>query len=323
MSPQRRRFEPLWLVAAFFAIVVVVAGVMLVAEISARGDREGEADSSILTDSEPVAMPPAPGTTTPPTPAPPETTVPPATSTTSTTTTGSSTSTSTTTSTIPMPETRLLATSPLGHPIYAVGTGDPDGVPVLAVGNIHGNEPGGLRVVDLIRQLEVPAGVRLWLIDTVNPDGLAAGTRTNSRGVDLNRNADSGTWQSVGAGTSRYSGPAPASELETQGVQAFIDSVQPVVAVWYHQAANWVDDNTSVARYDLLLRYADLVGMDVVETSCVTACVGTISSYVNRTVPGASAWVVELPSDVSGELAALHAAAFMRIADEAVSPIGE
>jgi len=59
---------------------------------------------------------------------------------------------------------------------------------VLVVGSIHGDEPGGLAVTRRLRRRPPPSGVELWVIDTLNPDGLARGTRQNARGVDLNRN---------------------------------------------------------------------------------------------------------------------------------------
>ena len=61
-------------------------------------------------------------------------------------------------------------------------------VRVLVVGDVHGNERAGERIVARLRRVRTPRGVRLWLVRTANPDGVAAGTRQNARGVDLNRN---------------------------------------------------------------------------------------------------------------------------------------
>ena len=59
---------------------------------------------------------------------------------------------------------------------------------MLVIGSIHGNETAGHAVIARLRAATPPAGVRLLLVRTANPDGVAAGTRQNARGVDLNRN---------------------------------------------------------------------------------------------------------------------------------------
>jgi protein MpaA len=59
---------------------------------------------------------------------------------------------------------------------------------VLLVGCIHGDECAGLRILSAVGARRPPAGVQLWLVDELNPDGTAAGTRQNAHGVDLNRN---------------------------------------------------------------------------------------------------------------------------------------
>ncbi len=58
---------------------------------------------------------------------------------------------------------------------------------VLVVGCIHGDECAGTAVVRRLEQLP-PPDFDLWVVPTLNPDGRAAGTRENARGVDLNRN---------------------------------------------------------------------------------------------------------------------------------------
>ena len=89
---------------------------------------------------------------------------------------------------------------------------------------MHGDERAGTRVVRRLRRLPLPAGVDLWLVPTMNPDGAAADVRTNAHAVDLNRNFPR-YWRSAGAGTATWSGPSPASEPETRALQALLRSV--------------------------------------------------------------------------------------------------
>jgi deazaflavin-dependent oxidoreductase (nitroreductase family) len=104
----------------------------------------------------------------------------------------------------------------------------------LVIGSMHGDEPAGTRVVRRLRSAPVPPGADLWLLPTVNPDGAAAGRRTNDQGVDLNRNFPR-HWVEAGEGTATWSGPTPASEPETRAVQALLRQVRPRTVVVLHQ----------------------------------------------------------------------------------------
>ena len=110
----------------------------------------------------------------------------------------SSAGTATTASTAPTttaPTTSAVATTPpvpdfvqevvFGHsvegrPLRAIERGTPGGTVVLVIGVIHGDEPAGAGVVERLRTAPLPEGIDLWLVDSVNPDGQLAGTRTNA-----------------------------------------------------------------------------------------------------------------------------------------------
>ncbi|MFM8352403.1 MAG: DUF2817 domain-containing protein, partial [Actinomycetales bacterium] len=82
-----------------------------------------------------------------------------------------------------------IGTSALGAPIHAYVLGDPEATTrVVVLGQMHGNEPAGTEVISALRNLTPPEDTALWLIPTMNPDGQTRGSRTNARGVDLNRN---------------------------------------------------------------------------------------------------------------------------------------
>ena len=95
------------------------------------------------------------------------------------------------------------------RPITVVRRGTEGGTKVLVVGVIHGDEDAGADIVDVLRLAEVPVGVELWLVRSMNPDGQSHQVRHNANGVDLNRNfaqnwgpvAEPGNWE--------YAGPLP------------------------------------------------------------------------------------------------------------------
>ena len=79
-----------------------------------------------------------------------------------------------------------LGRSERGRLIVAYRVGDPHGTPVLVFGCIHGTECAGISIARALER--VHPNFDLWIVPNLNPDGYAAGTRQNARGVDLNRN---------------------------------------------------------------------------------------------------------------------------------------
>jgi protein MpaA len=70
----------------------------------------------------------------------------------------------------------------------------------------------------------------------VNPDGLAARTRTNARGVDLNRNYDTHNRKE----RARHGGK-PLSEPESRYIKGLIDRFRPSRIMSIHQPIRCVD----------------------------------------------------------------------------------
>jgi protein MpaA len=199
----------------------------------------------------------------------------------------------------------------IGHsvehrPIAATRVGDPAAaVRVLVVGDVHGNERAGERIVARLERAH-PDGVRMWLIRTANPDGVAAGTRQNARGVDLNRNFPH-RWRAGARGT-YYPGPRPASEPETRAVMRLVRRVRPQLAIFYHQHMRIVV-RARGADPALQRGYARRTGLPL---RSLPAYHGTAVSWENLVVPGGSAFVVELaggPAD-----ARRHARAVLALA---------
>ena len=177
------------------------------------------------------------------------------------------------------------------RPITAIETGDPDSPRrALVVGCIHGNEPAGIAIARALTNTPVPPEVDLWVVADLNPDGVAAGTRANAHGVDLNRNFPY-RWRPLGAlGSSSYAGPRPLSEPESRAIAALIRRVRPTLGIWYHQALNVVDN--SQGPRPLERRYAIATGMSL----------RRLPDYPGSAVGdedhrfGPTAFVVELPA---------------------------
>src|SRR5690348_4154123 len=74
-------------------------------------------------------------------------------------------------STLPV-RRELIGRSVRGRPIYVYRLGRSGGRPVLVVGCVDGDEPAGIAIVTALRRVQPPTGVDLWLLPTINPDGL-------------------------------------------------------------------------------------------------------------------------------------------------------
>lgn len=113
---------------------------------------------------------------------------------------------------------------------------------VLVIGSMHGEEPAGIRVVDALATIALPPDLDLWTLRTMNPDGLATGTRRNGNDVDLNRNWPGSLYPSV---VTSGSGPYPMSEPENQALMRLVSAIesrQPLDwAISYHQPLSTID----------------------------------------------------------------------------------
>jgi murein DD-endopeptidase MepM/ murein hydrolase activator NlpD len=154
---------------------------------------------------------------------------------------------------------QVIGYSVLGRPIVAwrIGSGP---IKVVLVGDIHGEFEANTYTLTVqllahfqARPGEVPANVSLWLIPTMNPDGLATGHRWNANDVDLNRNADTdldgcagNDWSPDTVGLEGdhpgAGGAYPFSEPEARAVRDFLNDAW--IAVFYHSAAGAIFTDT-------------------------------------------------------------------------------
>jgi hypothetical protein len=157
---------------------------------------------------------------------------------------------------------QVIGESAGGYPIESFQMGNGHNQIVL-IGAIHGGYEWNTALLAyrlllyFSAQSElVPSNVTLHIVPVANPDGMYATTgstgpfvvtdvsgdttmgRTNSNGVDLNRNWGC-DWSSVAIWqqTVVSGGTRPFSEPETSALQGYINNVDPDVVIWLHSAA--------------------------------------------------------------------------------------
>ncbi len=208
----------------------------------------------------------------------------------------------------------MIGQSVQGRDITAYRMGTPGGRPVLLIGVIHGDEAKGFGITKMIRTMPTPKGIDLWIIDSINPDGQAADIRYNANGVDLNRNV-SYNWTYIPKTTTdgEYSGEAPADQPETQALEKFVGEIKPYITMFWHQDANRVSPGG--AHREIPTQFAELVGLSAASTPCTGGCTGTFTQYINHTIKGGTAFIVELPGndEVTPAMVKLHAEATLRV----------
>ena len=192
---------------------------------------------------------------------------------------------------------------------------DPNRVVVLVVGVIHGDEQAGLEVIKELRAMlpsEIPANVDLWLLPTINPDGVAAKQRHNANQVDLNRNFPY-NWAKMGKpGYWQFAGKSKASEPETKAIVAFMREIKPALGIWYHQDLNIISPGTGLEG-TMRSTYSRLTGIPIKRITGGTYT-GVAATWQRRSVKDGMAFVVELGETLNLTQAQVHSKAVLDIA---------
>src|SRR6266496_773744 len=183
--------------------------------------------------------------------------------------------------------TVLLGRSWQGRPITAVEVGNPAGTHMLVIGCIHGNETAGIAIADALERL-APRDLDLWIVPDLNPDGVAADTRQNAHGVDLNRNFP---WRWRPLSGVYASGPRPLSEREARIAHALILRLHPHLTIWFHQHLDMVWASGGERRIEKV--FARVSGLSY---HPMPQLAGSAISWQNNTLPGTTAFAAELPA---------------------------
>jgi murein peptide amidase A len=185
-----------------------------------------------------------------------------------------------------------IGASVQGRPIVAWEIGNPRAEEhVLVVGCIHGNECAAIPVSRGLVHGFLPRMVDLFVLPNLNPDGFAANTRQNGRGVDLNRNFP-WHWRHMGHPWSVfYSGPHRLSEPEARAGRRFFLEHRPDITIWFHQHMDLVWDSGGDQRIQRC--FARLSGLRLRH---LPALAGSAHDWINHTFPDHTSIVVELPA---------------------------
>lgn len=109
---------------------------------------------------------------------------------------------------------------------------------LLFLGGVHGDEIEGIWLMEEVIErwkLSFPQlsfGIGVWA--RVNPDGVAANTRLNGRGVDLNRNLPTKDWTPEVKNPRYPPGPVAASEPENVALIKLIEQCKPAAILSAH-----------------------------------------------------------------------------------------
>lgn len=163
---------------------------------------------------------------------------------------------------------------------------------VLVFGCIHGDECAARGIEPLVNGCPDPRA-NVFVVPNLDPDGSAAATRLNRRGVDLNRNFPSGWRPSGTRGSAEYSGPRPFSEPETRLAARIVGKLRPRLTIWFHQIRNggpfvraWGQSAPAGRLFARLAR---------IPFRLMRWPAGTAPNWQNHRFPGRAAYVVELP----------------------------
>jgi len=172
-------------------------------------------------------------------------------------------------------ESCVIGYSVEGRPIlaYRFGNGREK---LLLFGAIHGSEGNTETLMyELIQEfkqnlLDIPTEKQIIIIPSLNPDGVAMGTRMNANNVDLNRNFESTDWQQItyltwGETFPNGGGEYHFSEPEVRVLRDMIIDENPYLTISFHSWGNYVIPAVDDSSYSFGRVYAELSGYEYID----------------------------------------------------------
>lgn len=159
--------------------------------------------------------------------------------------------------------------SPGGHPIPYFDWGKPDSRHrILVLGAIHADEISAISLTfrwldfaDRQPHDSLVRDYRFLFYPLINPDGfhIKPRTRTNSNGIDINRNFETKGWNrtahsywrnKASSDPRRFPGGKAGSEIETQTVQKTVETFKPQLIISVHAPYKVLDHDGPVTFTD-------------------------------------------------------------------------
>lgn len=207
--------------------------------------------------------------------------------------------------------TEVIGQSAGGSAIEAIRVGTGDKV-VVFVGALQGGVAPNTR--DLVQQAadffeanpeQVPGDVRVIFVPVLNPDGMAAGNRPNSRGVYLGNNwdirwsANPHTPEGVKSGGG---GSAPFSEPESVALRDLVKGRNAQVVIFYQASVpnglvipgEGLGQATSTASLPMGKLLSDVTGFRMIRTWADRTITGDPSDWMDR--EGIMSAIILLPN---------------------------
>ena len=177
----------------------------------------------------------------------------------------------------------------------------------LFTGAIHGNEVSSKYLMEAwINELDAnPDKIgnrQVVIIPNINPDGVAAGTRNNSRNVNLNRNFPTSDWvrdiKDTDGPNKGGGGKKPLSEPESAALARYVQQLGSRLLLSYHAVGSLVIGDvgtlsaSKAAQYASMVSYSNATGTSNTFDYSIT---GAFEEWTYRSV-GIPSMVIELGS---------------------------